>query len=107
VNDHVINALISLAFFTLAALLLWVLVRMNVRERMRRDAADDRARKLAQEQLDSGSAFGIGAANALMGGEFWENPHCTPTGSVVDSRGWHAGWCYGHRQLREVWRAKS
>lgn len=35
-NDHVINALISLAFFTMAGLLLWLLVRMNARERGRR-----------------------------------------------------------------------
>jgi hypothetical protein len=107
VNYHVINALISLAFFTLATLLLLLLVRINARECARRDAADDRARKLAQEQLDSGSAFGIGAANALLGGEFWQNPHCTPTGCAVSSRGWHAGWCYGHRLLRDVWRAEA
>lgn len=103
-SDSAFSFLVAGGMGALAVALAWLLVRMNARDRARRDAADDRARQLAQAQLDSGSAFGLGAAAALMGGEFWENPHCTPTGSVVDSRGWHAGWCYGHRLLRNVWR---
>jgi len=103
VNDHVINALISLAFFTLAALLLWLLVRMNVRERARRAAREERARAAL---VPSGSAaFDAGAVASLDGVAAWQNPHCTPSRLPKDATAWAAGWCYGRQVWRDSWRA--
>jgi hypothetical protein len=105
VNDHVINALISLAFFTLAALLLWVLVRMNVRERARRDAVDQRAR--AARLPSRSTSFNAGALAALDGIEAWENPHCSPSSSKDDGAAWAAGWCHGRQLLRDAARSED
>lgn len=60
----------------------------------------------AKAHADSGSDFGQGAAAALRGEEFWENPHCTPTSPKNASLAWSAGWCCGRRELRDIWRAE-
>jgi hypothetical protein len=103
------NQFIPGALLCLPALIVWALVavRSSTRAAARREALEQRVRDAAQAHLASGSPFGQGAAAALLGEEFWTNPHCTPTGLKDKGLAWNAGWCYGHRLLRDYWRAED
>lgn len=106
-SDHAMNFIIGGGLLGLAALVLWLAARSWARETARIEAVDLRVRSLAHAHLESGSAFGYGAAAALLGKEAWSNPHCTPTGAKDKGAAWAAGWCYGRQQLDDAWRAED
>lgn len=96
-----------IALAVLLALIVAVAVfyrRISARWAREQAVVDLRIADMASAQRASGSAFGQGAAAALTGAEFWENPHCTPTGMRDAGLAWNAGWCYGRRKLRDVWK---
>lgn len=103
-SDQAMNFIIGGGLLALAGLVLRLASRSWARETARIEAVDLRVRSLAHAHLESGSAFGYGAASALLGKEAWSNPHCTPTGIKDKSQAWAAGWCYGRQQLDNAWR---
>jgi hypothetical protein len=85
------------------ALLTWRANRSIDQWKAQRQAAQ----AAAKAHLESGSAFGQGAAAALNDEEFWVNPHCKPTGIKDRGLEWNAGWCFGRQQLRDIWRIED
>lgn len=103
-TDQAYSFLVAGGMAAAGAALVWLLVRMNARDRADRDAREQRARAA---QVRSGSAvFDAGAVAALDGTEQWTNPHCSPSGKPQAATAWAAGWCYGRQLLRDAWRAE-
>lgn len=103
-TDQAYSFIVAGGLAAAGASLVWILVRMNARDRADREAREQRARAA---QVPSGSAaFDAGAVAALDGVEAWTNPHCSPSSMPKDATAWAAGWCYGRQLLRDAWRTK-
>lgn len=104
-TDQAYSFLVAGGLVLASAYSIWLLLRLQARDRAGRAAREERARAAL---IPSGSeAFDAGAVAALNGVEVWTNPYCKPSSRPQDATAWAAGWCYGRQVWRDSWRAED